>query len=36
MEAEGLVKGAIVNEYREEGEDVECVELGHVRGCFTG
>ena len=31
VEAEGLVKGAVVDEDREEGEDIECVELEYVR-----
>lgn len=35
VEAERLVEGAVVDEYGEEGEDVECVELGSVRSGFT-
>ena len=31
VEAEGLIEGAVVDEDREEGEDVERVKLGHVR-----
>lgn len=35
VEAKGLVEGTVVNEDREEGEDVECVELESVRSLFT-
>lgn len=35
VEAERLVEGSIVNEDGEEGEDVECVELEHVKSWFT-
>ena len=35
VEAEGLVEGAVVDEDREEGEDVECMELENVRSLFT-
>lgn len=31
VKAEGLVKGAVVDEDGEESEDVECVELEKVR-----
>ena len=32
MKAEGLIKGAVVDEHREEGKDVECMKLENVRG----
>ena len=35
VEAEGLVKRTIVDEDREEGEDVECMELESVRYGIT-
>lgn len=35
MEAKGLVEGTVVDEDREEGENVECMELEHVRDWFT-
>ena len=35
VEAKGLVEGTVVDEDREEGEDVECMELKHVRDWFT-
>lgn len=31
VEAKRLVEGAVIDKDGEKGEDVECVELGHVR-----
>ena len=35
VKSERLVKGAVVDKDRKKGENIECVELGRIRNCFS-